>query len=114
MIFADAKTIGIQKEFKEMEQLMEQLGFVRWSWDYNKVTYDYKYTADDIDYYLRIPCRVVNDKQLENPKAVLELYPPVFARHLFPHGLDNDAEIPAALEADVHKKISELEKNLSA
>lgn len=113
MFFQDAKTKGLKKEFKEMEQLMKKLGFTRWAWDYKKVTYDYKYTVDGVDYYLRLPCRVVNNKQLENPKAIVETDIPVFARHFFPHGLDNEATVPEAIELDVSKKISELEKNLS-
>ncbi|MXQ54439.1 YugN family protein [Shimazuella alba] len=114
MFFPDAKTKGFKKEFKEIEQLMKKLGFTRWAWDYKKVTYDYKYTVDGVDYYLRLPCRVVNDKQLEHPKAIVETDIPVFARHFFPHGLDNDAAIPEKIQSDVIEKISEVEKNLSA
>jgi hypothetical protein len=114
MLFADAKTKGFKKEFKEIESLMKHLGFTRWAWDYKKVTYDYKYTVEGVDYYLRLLCRVVNDKQLEHPKAIVETDLPVFARHFFPHGLDNDAQVPDAIQTEVQEKINELEKNLSA
>jgi hypothetical protein len=114
MIYKDAKTRGFKKEFREIEQLMKQLGYTRWAWDYKKVTYDYKFTVDGVDYYLRLLCRVVNDKQLENPKAIVETDIPVLARHLFPHGLDNDTEVPEAIQLEVSEKISELELKLSS
>ncbi|MGA9173771.1 MAG: YugN family protein [Thermoactinomyces sp.] len=114
MIFHDVKTKGIKKEFAEMEKIMKGLGFVRWSWDYEKTTYDFKYTADNIDYYLRLRADVINDKQLENPKALLEIGTPVFVRHFFPHGLDESAEVPEALKEEVYAKLTELEKALNA
>ncbi|SFI98676.1 YugN family protein [Thermoflavimicrobium dichotomicum] len=114
MIFHEAKTKGIKKQFKELETIMKQLGFVRWSWDYEKATYDLKYTADGVDYYLRLRGTVVNDKALEHPQAILEMGTPVFVRHFFPHGLDDSVEVPPALESQVKEKLAELEKALSA
>jgi hypothetical protein len=114
MMLHAVKTKGVEKEFGPMEKLMKKLGFVRWSWDYHKVTYDLKYTLAGIDYYLRLSGSVINDKSLENPKALLTLGTPVFARHFYPHGLDNDALVPAELQAQVDEKLAELEKALHA
>lgn len=114
MIFNDAKTKGIKKEFGETEKIMESLGFDRWTWDYGKVTYDLQYTDNEKEYYLRLRGTVVNDKQLENPKALLEFGVPVFARHFFPHGLDESVEVPESLKGEVEAKIAELEKTLAS
>jgi len=114
MIFQDAKTKGIKKEFRQLEALMKDLGFVRWSWDYGKATYDLKYTLDGVDYYLRLRGTVIGDKQLEHPKAVLELGTPVFVRHFFPHGLDDSVEVPEGLKEQVDAKLAELENALQS
>jgi hypothetical protein len=112
MIFYDSKTKGIKKEFGKMEKLMKKLGFVRWSWDYERVTYDYKLSANGVNYYLRLSGDVVNDKRLEHPKALLELGTPVFSRHFFPHGLDDTAEVPEELKEKVQQLLNDLEKAL--
>jgi YugN-like family len=113
MIFHETKIKGIKKQFDELEKIMKGLGLVRWSWDYGKAIYDYKYTHEGVDYYLRFGGKVVNDKRLESPKAVLEMGDPVFARHFFPHGLDENAEVPEALIEEVNRKIAEVEKALN-
>jgi hypothetical protein len=114
MIFEDVKIKGIKKEFGEMEKLMKQLQFVRWTWDYEKVTYEIKYSLDGVDYYLRLRGTVINNKMLEHPKALLELDHPTFVRHFFPHGLDQNAEVPAGLKEQVEAKLAELEKALNS
>ncbi|MBA4492889.1 YugN family protein [Paenactinomyces guangxiensis] len=114
MIFNEAKTKGIKKEFGELEKLMKGLGFIRWTWDYGKATYEYKYTHEGVDYYLRLRGTVVNDKRLEHRKALLELGVPVFIRHFFPHGFDESVEVPEDLKAQVNEKIAELEKALAS
>jgi hypothetical protein len=114
MYFNEAKTKGIKKEFGELEKLMKSLGFIRWSWDYDKATYDLKYTLDGVDYFLRLPGKVVGDKQLEHPKALLQLGVPVFVRHFFPHGMDDTVEVPEGLKEQVNEKLAELEKALAS
>jgi hypothetical protein len=113
MIFQNVKTKGVKRKFKELEEAMTKLGFVRWSWDYEKVTYDQKLHADGVDYYLRLRATVVGPKLLEHPEAVLELGTPVFARHFFPHGLDDSVEVPDALKETIDEKLAELEKTFT-
>lgn len=114
MIFQETKTKGIQKEFGQLEKLMKQLEFIRWTWDYEKVTYEIKYTVNGVDYYLRLPGTVINNHMLEHPKALIELEHPTFVRHFFPHGLDSDAEVPDELKAQVEAKLAEVEKTLAS
>ncbi|WP_052807409.1 YugN family protein [Risungbinella massiliensis] len=108
MIITDTQIEGIRKEFHELEKALLNLGFDRWTWDYTMAYYDLKYTTSDAEYYLRVPGYVVSGKQLENPKAVLEMKSPIFTRHFHPHGLDNNVEIPAELQDEVSKKIAEV------
>lgn len=113
MIFTDTKIRGIKKEFRPLEKTMKNLGFVRWTWDFQKVVYDKQYTSGGIDYYLRIPGTVINEKQLEHPKALVQLDAPIFARHFFPHGLDNNAKVPEDLEQKIQQKLIEIQNALS-
>lgn len=112
MIFTNTKTQGITKKFKDLEQLMKSMDFVRWTWDYEKVVYDKKYVLGENTYYLRLQGNVINDKSLENPETLLELQQPVFAEHFFPHGLDESADIPEALTAEINHTIEKLEDTL--
>lgn len=114
MFFTEAKTIGVRMEFRQLEELMIGLEFDRWSWDYTKAVYDLKYQTDDAEYYLRVPAYVVGEKQLEHPKAVLELGVPIFTQHFYPHGLDDEVEVPESLKETVEKKLKEVEEALSA
>lgn len=113
MIFTESQIIGIKQEFRQLEKKLKKLGFSRWTWDLDMVIYDKKYHSNGIDYYLRIPGKVVNEKALEHPQAMVELESPIFARHFFPHGLDNDAEIPEDLSESVESKLAEVHKNLT-
>lgn len=113
MIFTDSQIKGIKQEFRQLEKNLKKLGFSRWTWDLDMVIYDLKYHSEGIDYYLRIPGRVVNEKELEHPKAMVELESPIFARHFFPRGLDNDAEIPEDLSESIEAKLAEVHKTLT-
>lgn len=113
MIFTDTKIQGIKKEFRSLEKIMKKHDFIRWTWDIHKVVYDKKYTSDGVDYYLRIPGKVVNEKQLEHPKALVQLEAPIFARHFFPHGLDNDTEVPEELKEEIQRELTEVQNALS-
>ncbi|SHE69915.1 YugN-like family protein [Seinonella peptonophila] len=112
MIFTEAKTKGIEKSFAQLETTMKGLGFLRWSWDYEKVTYDLEYNTEKGNYYLRFPGRVIGDKQLEHPKAQVRLHDPVFIQHFFPHGVDDTVEVPSELNDQVIAKIAEVEAAL--
>lgn len=112
MIFTDSNIKGKKEEFKPLDKLMKKLGFVRWTWDIHMVVYDKKYIAGDAVYHLRVPGKVVNDKHIEHPKALVQLQSPIFARHFFPHGLDNEAEVPAELSEQIEAKLAEVEKAL--
>lgn len=111
MILENSGLKGVKKTFADVEQVLTGLGFIRWSWDYNKAIYDMKFADSGSNYYLRIRANVVEGK-LENPKAVVKLEQPVFARHIFPRGLDYDAAIPEKLQATIDKKLEEVKTQL--
>lgn len=112
MIYKTTSIQGTEKRFHELENIMKLLGFDRWTWDYEKVVYDKKYVIGEHTYYLRVQGNVINDKPLENPKALLQMKDPVFAEHFFPHGLDNEVEVPNELSDEINAVLAKVEKAL--
>lgn len=114
-VLEEVQLKGIRKTFGEVESILTGLGFVRWSWDYNKATFDMKFHDEKTgqDYYLRIMARAV-EGQLENPKALVELENAAFARHIFPHGLDYSVEIPEAFREAVATVLKKVHQKLTA
>jgi hypothetical protein len=113
MIFHNSKIQGVKQRFHALEETMLALGFSRWTWDYEKVTYDLLYKLGDREFYLRVPGKVIGEKQLEHPKALIELGTPVWAEHFFPHGLNDEVEVPETLSEEVHAKLAAAEAGVS-
>ncbi|MCG0314913.1 MAG: YugN-like family protein [Calditerricola sp.] len=113
MEIANTGLAGIERTLGELDALMDDLGFVRWAWDYDKAYYDFKLVDKDTGatYYLRVPADAVKGR-LENPMAVLKLKEPVIAKHLFPHGLDYDAPVPVSVEQAAKRALDELKAAL--
>ncbi|MFM1653002.1 YugN family protein [Brevibacillus sp. B_LB10_24] len=97
----------------ELDEIMNGLGFIRWAWDYNHATYDYKMDDRSNTYYLRVPADVV-EGGLEDPHTLLKTDEPFIGKHLFPHGLDYDAEVPKAILDSANRKLSQLKEKLSS
>ncbi|SDW70366.1 YugN-like family protein [Marininema mesophilum] len=112
MILTDTGIKGIRGTFGEVEKAMLKAGFVRWSWDYGKANFDMKFSNEESDYYLRIQVHVTQGA-LESPKARVELDKPIFVRHIFPHGLDDDTAIPEAFQEKIDTAIGAIKEDLS-
>ena len=113
MVIANTGLAGIERTLGELDALMDDLGFVRWAWDYDKAHYDFKIEDKQTGatYFLRVPAEAIRGR-LENPLAVLKLTDPLIAKHLFPHGLDYDAPIPPAVEEAAKRTLNELKAAL--
>lgn len=112
MVLTDAGLKGITGEFGHVEQIMNKAGFDRGgAWDYNKASFDLKLEGKDSDYYLRIQSHVI-EGVLEDPKAKIQLEDPVFLRHIFPHGLEGDTDIPEELRETIDKAIKLIQEEL--
>jgi hypothetical protein len=105
---------GIKSELNHLDDIAENLGFVRWQWEYTRATYDYKIEDPESDnvYYLRFNTRAVEGK-LENPHAVLKIEDIYIGRATFPHGLDYQSPVPQKVLNTAEQKLSELKKQLS-
>lgn len=103
---------GLKKHLAELDIVMDELGFHR-AWDYKMAHYDLKYTdpATNQNYYLRIPAAAVEGK-LESPKTLLQFGTPYIGRHLFPHGIDREGEIPTNIREAAENTIAKIKEQL--
>ncbi|GAB7053881.1 MULTISPECIES: YugN family protein [unclassified Paenibacillus] len=114
MIIENSGLKGLKSDLAHLDESMEQLGFVRWQWEYNRATYDLKLEdkATQSDYYLRINTRAESGK-LESPYAILYIEEVYIGKATFPHGLDYQAPVPDAILKTVNGKLAELKAKLS-
>ncbi|RKD25515.1 hypothetical protein BEP19_00790 [Ammoniphilus oxalaticus] len=98
-----------------LDHVLKNAGFISdATWDYDHATYDFKYDdrTTNAVYYLRIRGHVVDGGDL-HPEAILQLEEPHIGKHLFPHGIDYQAEIPAAILEAAKKKLSDVKAKLA-
>ncbi len=110
MIFNETGIGGKEFTLGELDHMLHELGFVRWAWDYDHATYDFKYEINggkDV-YYLRITGEAA-DGQIEDGDTVLRLFEPYMGKAVFPHGIDYEAEIPQKIVSDANQKISQIQ-----
>lgn len=114
MIIESPTLKGMKCDLAHLDQTAESLGFVRWQWDYNWATYEFKYEdkANLAEYYLRLNTRAESGK-LESPYAILRIEDAYIGKATFPHGLDYNAPVPEAILKASEHKIREFQKKLS-
>jgi hypothetical protein len=113
MILKETGVEGLKKDLFHLDLIMDNLGFYR-TWDYYSAHYDLRYTDPSTNqaYYLRVPAKAVQGK-LESPTAVLELETPFIGRHLFPHGLDRESEMPAFVSENAMNTLATIKEKLT-
>lgn len=104
---------GKELTLSELNHVLEAEGFVRWAWDYEHITYDYKLidNSTKTTYYLRVQANLV-EGHTEDHEAVLKLEEPFIGKHLFPHGIDYDAVIPSAIMNKAKERLAAVKGKL--
>ncbi|WP_173916585.1 YugN family protein [Halobacillus sp. Marseille-Q1614] len=77
-------------DLKPLTHIMESNGFILGgSWDYERVTYDYKIDSPEknITYYIRIQGYAL-EGDVDRGNAVVQLLPPLLGKHYYPHGVE--------------------------
>lgn len=113
MVIQDTGIKDMEISLADLDDVMGSIGFVRWAWDYNHATYDFKIVDKSGTYFLRITADAV-EGALEDPEAVLKLDEPFIGKHLFPHGLDYEADMPAAVVDTAKRKVQMLKEKLES
>ncbi|MGE5702704.1 MAG: YugN family protein [Clostridia bacterium] len=112
MVIKETGLNGKEALLVDMDTYMHDLGFVRWAWDYQHATYDYKLVEKGTTYYLRIQANAVEGR-LEESHALLRLDEPFMGKHIFPHGVDYDAPIPDNVLKNARAKLQALGEKLA-
>ncbi|WP_020008747.1 YugN family protein [Salinicoccus albus] len=99
-----------------LKDTMNKNGFVLGgSWDYERMTYDFKYEIPEGIYYLRIPgYSLEGDVGARN--AVLQLMDPYMGKHYYPTGVEysSDEHFPERIVSHAVDQIRAVTKDLKA
>lgn len=84
-------------------------------WDYERVTFDKKYTVSEGVYYLRVYGLTPNGDVGKN-EAVIEFITPQLGKHYYPHGVEygDDEFYPSFVVNDCKKTLAGMVKDLQA
>jgi len=115
MKFEGTNLDGKQLTLIDLDHVMEQLGFVRWAWDYKRATYDYKFEdhKSGHTFYLRIPAVCLKGEIQDEPnESVLEIGEPYIGRHLHPHGFDYEFKFPNTILDNAKRKLEAVSREI--
>lgn len=77
-------------DVKPLSHIMGKHAFILGeSWDYERVTYDYKIGSKEknITYYIRIQGYAI-EGDVDRGNAVMQLKTPLLGKHYYPHGVE--------------------------
>lgn len=102
----------------DLDDFMEEVGFVRWAWDYKRATYDYKFEDKESGhtFYLRVPTACIKGEIEEVGKgneSLMKIGQPYIGRHTYPHGLDYAFDFPAYILDSAKAKLKAINDNLA-
>ncbi|WP_416826967.1 YugN family protein [Ectobacillus polymachus] len=100
-------------EFDRLQDIMKEYGFIlAGQWDYERVTFDYKFTIDT-DYYLRIQGEAI-EGEIGSNDAIVKLRTPILGKHYYPHGVEYDETFPDSLIERCNDLLQRVSKSLTA
>ncbi|WP_431799525.1 YugN family protein [Halobacillus andaensis] len=108
---------GLVVDLQPLTQIMESNGFILGgSWDYERVTYDYKIDAPEknVTYYIRIQGYAV-EGDVDRGNAVIQLVTPLLGKHYYPHGVEygEQEEFTSSLIERATKAIKNLKESVA-
>lgn len=111
MKFEETGLSNKEIEFAVAEHVLTEAGFVHaGQWDYERVTFDYKFddlVNDDV-YYLRIPAYAVKG-DIPSSSSVIKFLDPILGKHYYPHGVEYDGEqFPKHVIEKSNKKLEQV------
>lgn len=84
-----------------LNRIMGEHAFIKGeSWDYERITYDYKIGSQEkgVSYYIRIQAYAI-EGDIDRGTAVVKILTPLLGKHYYPHGVEygKDEEFPKNL-----------------
>lgn len=114
VIFMYFKEIDFKSTIVDLQilsELMKNNGFIcKSGWDYERMTFDYKFDLEENIYYLRIPTRAF-DGDIGSGHAKLEVLTPYLGKHYYPHGIEYDEVFPQIIIGRCEKLLKKLSKS---
>ncbi|WP_242143531.1 MULTISPECIES: YugN family protein [unclassified Bacillus cereus group] len=114
MQFANSKLIGTVIDFTLLTEIMKNHHFVlAGQWDYERVTYDYKFEILKDVYYLRVQ-GVAVEGDIGGRYAQIKLLAPLLGKHYYPHGVEygTDETFPTNVIQKSEQLLQNIEKEL--
>jgi hypothetical protein len=114
MQFTNSKLIGATIGFTLLTEVMQNQRFVlAGQWDYERVTYDYKFEILKDVYYLRIQGFAV-EGEIGGRHAQVKLLPPLLGKHYYPHGVEygENEVFPTNVIQKIEQLLQNIEKKL--
>ncbi|WP_019721933.1 YugN family protein [Heyndrickxia coagulans] len=115
MRFDDTGLENMKVDLTRLDDVMERHKMVRaGQWDYERVTYDRKFTIQEGTYYLRVQ-GVATAGDVDSFDAVIQLKAPILGKYYYPHGVEygEDEYFPHDLVKYCRKILEALKKDLA-
>ena len=111
MKFQETGLTGREVEFSVAEHILAEAGFVHaGQWDYERVTFDYKFddlVNNDV-YYLRVQAYAVKG-EIPSSSCVIKFLDPILGKHYYPHGVEYAGEsFPKHIVDKSSKKLDQV------
>lgn len=110
MYFENTNVENIVSEIFILDEIMLQHNLVRGGqWDYERVTYDKKYTLKEGTFYLRIFGYAL-EGDVDRRDAIIQLKKPVVGKHYYPFGVEygEDEHFPKSLLKDCEETLKQV------
>lgn len=101
---------NISADLMILDEIMLQHDIIRGGqWDYERVTYDKKYTLKEGTFYLRIFGYAL-EGDVDKRDAIIQLKKPVLGKYYYPFGVEygEDEEFPPSLVKDCDEVLKKL------
>jgi len=115
MVFENSGIENVVIPQGSLQEIMNHNGCVLGgSWDYERMTFDYKYEIPEGIYYLRFPGYAV-DGDVGANNATLQLMDPYMGKHYYPTGIEygSDEVFPERIVEHAISKIRTIGKELT-
>ncbi|MDM5156124.1 YugN family protein [Bacillus sp. DX1.1] len=115
MQFTNSKLTGAVIDFALLTDVMQNHHFVlAGQWDYERVTYDYKFEILTDVYYLRVRGFAV-EGDVGGRHAQIKLIEPLLGKHYYPHGVEygENEKFPTNVLQKSEQLLQNIEKELT-
>lgn len=110
MYLEDTNIENISADLFILDEIMLEHDVIRGGqWDYERVTYDKKYTLKEGTFYLRIFGYAL-EGDVDKRDAIIQLKKPVLGKHYYPFGVEygEDEHFPQSLVKDCKSTLKKL------